>query len=298
MQPSSLTTNTPHIHTERLIKPETFAEILCHDLDISTQYVPVIAESICMQVQEFVNTLEAFESLDSIAITEQQTFDFLADMWSGRNVVIKLDVHVGRLNLRDRFVWDPAARDLSPEDFARLLAADLGLGGEFPVLVAATIREQLFRAVRDRLEGEWWDEEEAYASHVLPGSVVRNCDDADEWAPDLVELAEDEREKVLMDQERSMRRMRRETASRYSTAHSRRSMAPFSLPPLSTPPLRRRSRMFSSGTATPTSQSKLLPDEYDDWRCSHCNVGGRGTPIVRRGPLGPRVCSGILFLLQ
>jgi len=60
----------------------------------------------------------------------------------------------------DRFTWDPNSPLNSPEAFAHMLCADLGLGGEFPTLVAHSIREQIlhFKKVSSCASGtvvEW-----------------------------------------------------------------------------------------------------------------------------------------------
>ena len=46
-------------------------------------------------------------------------------------IVIQLDIAVDNLNLRDQFEWDVADTQNSPEDFASVYCADLGLPGEF-----------------------------------------------------------------------------------------------------------------------------------------------------------------------
>ena len=43
----------------------------------------------------------------------------------------------------DQFEWDLSNPLNNPEDFARCLCADLGLGGEFVTAVAYSIRGQL-----------------------------------------------------------------------------------------------------------------------------------------------------------
>lgn len=57
--------------------------------------------------------------------------------------IIKLNVRVANVVLRDQFEWDIANPANSPEDFAEALVADLGLGSEFLVPVAHQIREQI-----------------------------------------------------------------------------------------------------------------------------------------------------------
>ena len=44
----------------------------------------------------------------------------------------------------DQFEWDLNNKDFTPEQFARSLCAELGLGYEFIVLIAHSIREQIY----------------------------------------------------------------------------------------------------------------------------------------------------------
>ena len=55
---------------------------------------------------------------------------------------IKLDITVAAMNLVDQIEWDLSDPSNSPEDFARQLAIDLGLPGEFESAIAHSIREQ------------------------------------------------------------------------------------------------------------------------------------------------------------
>ena len=55
--------------------------------------------------------------------------------------VIQLNVRIGNIVLRDQFEWDINNAHNSPEDFAESLCSDLGLGPEFMLPVAHSIRE-------------------------------------------------------------------------------------------------------------------------------------------------------------
>ena len=55
----------------------------------------------------------------------------------------QLNIHVGNISLVDQFEWDLSNPLNSPEQFARQLCADLGLGGEFVSTIAYSIRGQL-----------------------------------------------------------------------------------------------------------------------------------------------------------
>lgn len=111
--------------SETLITPEQFAEVLCDDLELpSSSFVPAIASSIRQQCEQF--------STDMIPEDEED-----------RRVIIKLNIHVGNISLVDQFEWDLSNPLNSPEQFARKLCADLGLGGEFVTTIAYSIRGQL-----------------------------------------------------------------------------------------------------------------------------------------------------------
>lgn len=107
-------------NAEMGMTPEAFAEYICHDLHINPAVnVPLIATSIKTQILEY----RKFYSIHDMPIPVDS------------RIVIKLDIFCGKVHLRDRFEWDLAS-DNSPEVFGKLLASELGLGGEFPVLVA------------------------------------------------------------------------------------------------------------------------------------------------------------------
>ncbi|RKP07236.1 hypothetical protein THASP1DRAFT_8961, partial [Thamnocephalis sphaerospora] len=187
---------------EELLTPERFAEVFCEDVELSApQYAPSIAMMIRAQLQEY-------EQVDDASAAEEDT-----------RVAITLDLHVGQLYLRDRFEWDLAST-LPPEEFARQLVADLGIGGEFVSLIAYSIREQLYRFRRERVYGGNLDDDDFELVHGPLNTAFRTIDEAEEWSPMLESLTAEEVEKMVMDKERSTRRLRRETA-RYASGRSR-----------------------------------------------------------------------------
>ena len=108
-----------------LITPEIFAEILCDDLDLNpVLFIPAISQSIRQQL----------DSHPSDNIIEDNT---------DQRVTIKLNIHVGNVSLVDQFEWDMSEPQNSPEEFAKKLAGELGLGGEFVTSIAYSIRGQL-----------------------------------------------------------------------------------------------------------------------------------------------------------
>ena len=86
---------------------------------------------------------------------------------------------------------------MTPEAFAKQLAADIGVGGEFAPLIAHNIREQLLRFKKERLADGDRDQD--------PLTTVYRPVDTAEWAPILETLTPEELEKVVLDKERSIR---------------------------------------------------------------------------------------------
>jgi SWI/SNF-related matrix-associated actin-dependent regulator of chromatin subfamily B protein 1 len=56
---------------------------------------------------------------------------------------IKLDIRIDDIVLTDQFEWDINNSNNSPEIFAKTLCADLGLGSEFILPIAHSIKEQI-----------------------------------------------------------------------------------------------------------------------------------------------------------
>ncbi|KAF9360460.1 Chromatin structure remodeling complex protein sfh1 [Mortierella sp. AD094] len=243
---------------EQLLTPEKFAEILCDDLDLSTvKFVPEIAQSIRNQIAEF----------EPIAEVQVPT--------EGSRVVIQLDLHVGGINLRDRFEWDVGS-DLTPEEFARQLTADLGIGGEFVSMIAHEIHEQLYRFKQDRILDRGFETEPLY-------SGFRPTDDGENWAPALETLTTEEYEKILEDRERSIRRNRRATTS-FSKRRGGSVAISYNIPGTGY-----ASKITKRGRLAQKQHASLLNlKEYETWQCRQCGLGAGSTYMIRSGPAGEK----------
>ncbi|CAG8530889.1 1999_t:CDS:2, partial [Acaulospora colombiana] len=146
----------------------------------ATEFILPIAESIRKQIQEHYSITESsFPPEDS-------------------RITINLDIHVGKLNLRDRFEWDLSS-DLTPEEFSKILVSDLGIGGEFVSVIAHSIHEQLLKYKKEMKPDDSDNEREPLKS------VFRSFEDAEEWCPVLEILTSEELEKIRLDQERDIR---------------------------------------------------------------------------------------------
>lgn len=185
---------------ESLMTPEKFAQILCDDLDtpVAHQFQQQIADQIRKQCSNYVAALES----DTVGDDYDKDNDL--------RIVIKLDINVGTINLKDQFEWplySSLSNSMAPEEFAKKLTAELGLGGEFTNAIAHSIREQIYTA---RLNID--DTNFAMNMDRYKVPPFRSKDEEfDEWYPVIREMTEEEIERKHKEQERNIRRMRRST---------------------------------------------------------------------------------------
>ena len=113
---------------------ESFAKILIEEHNLpGPQFEIEIINSMKKQINQ------AFKS-------NTAPYKVMADGEAVR--VIKLNVRINNIIVRDQFEWDINDPRNSPEDFAETLCADLGLGSEFMLPIAHQIREQILEYQR------------------------------------------------------------------------------------------------------------------------------------------------------
>ncbi|CAB3403365.1 unnamed protein product [Caenorhabditis bovis] len=169
---------------EKLLTPDVIADIMCEDLDLPANvFQPAITSAIHQQLE---------------AAAEAPPLD---PNTADQRAVLKLNINVGNQSLVDQFEWDMSDPGNSPEEFARHLCKELGLGGEFASGIAYSIRGQL----------QW--NQRTYAFSESPLATVecpfRNTTEVESWGPFLETLTDAEIEKKMRDQDRNTRRMRR-----------------------------------------------------------------------------------------
>ncbi|KAI8928976.1 hypothetical protein BC831DRAFT_433950 [Entophlyctis helioformis] len=250
---------------ETLMTPEYFAQLLADDMDCpyAAHFIQPIAEAIRKQVVEYAPVVEEDpvprDEVASLLLPDQTPDDEpsedapVDDMddfagYSDSRVVIKLDLHVGSMYLKDQFEWPLySSLSITPEDFARQLSADLGVGGEFVPMIAHAIREQVLTARLNSYQAiqpaRW---------RVRP---FRNEDLESAWQPDLRILTDEEIDRMAKEEDRNSRRLRRQrqqitTLGRSSRRGAAVEMAAATLQPnipvFSHPPTLVRSRMCLS----------------------------------------------------
>ncbi|KAI8809472.1 hypothetical protein BJ742DRAFT_805208 [Cladochytrium replicatum] len=216
-----------HVHdaftwnlNETQLTPEKFAQMLADDIEVpvSNHFVPTVAQSIrdqcaayaaAAEEDVFAHTGEAQNASGGLVRVSGSPgssghSSFVAEEpGSDVGIVISLDIEFGAVHLRDRFIWPLYNFQSNPEDFARSMAADLGLRVEFVHAIAHSIREQVCNA---RLhfdaapiaqeDGRFWP--------------FRKLDVGDdEWKPGLRELSEAELDRITKERDRNSIQLRR-----------------------------------------------------------------------------------------
>lgn len=190
---------------ESLVLPAEFAGLLCNDLELPNLVFQEIVDSIEKQIEEYsyVSTLQL------PAHTEY-------------HVIITLAVSLGKQLYEDKFEWDLTQTDVTPEDFAEIVVADMGLSLEFKPAVAHALHEVILRLKKEISEGTHNHELEKYQQlsglifergiRITTENSTHNGND--QWEPIVEVLTPWEIEKREIERERSIRRKKRENMRR------------------------------------------------------------------------------------
>jgi len=108
---------------EPYLTEDGIAHILAGDNNLPSSF----EKEISSQIKRQINSYKKFNKMDEKEIIK----------------TIKLDILIGDLEYKDQFEWDIANPDNDPEEFARNVCSDLGLGTEFVVPITHSIREQI-----------------------------------------------------------------------------------------------------------------------------------------------------------
>ncbi|KAH8553032.1 hypothetical protein BGW37DRAFT_423033 [Umbelopsis sp. PMI_123] len=192
---------------ETVITPDAFAAVLCDDLGLPAPlFATDIAKAIREQAEDYYLHAPTFPESDENRPPSPHQ---------------QLDITVGNRALIDQFEWDIASQNNSPEQFADILATDLGLGGEFKTAIAHSIREQVHVYMKSLLlvgyefDGSPVDDDEL-KQVFLPRvkKSIRNDDLSVQFTPVILHLTDPEVEKIERDRMRETRRKRRQKRSR------------------------------------------------------------------------------------
>lgn len=186
------------------LTPTKFAHILVSDLELPQSMQTEIAASITKQIEE--NHLVSSMQLPN----------------NEYHVIVDLSVNLNRKMYEDRFEWDLKQTDVSPEEFAEIVVADMGLSLEFKTAIAHSLHEMILRLKRDLFEGAY--NFELHKHQQLSGLIfernirIRTDSSVNNgnalWEPFIEILSQWEIEKRELERERNFRRLKRENMRR------------------------------------------------------------------------------------
>lgn len=191
--------------SESLISPEQFAALLCSDLELPGTMQQDIVESIKKQIEDYnyVSTLQ---------LPPDNEY----------HVVIDLSVSLNKKLYQDKFEWDLNQSEVTPELFADIVVADLGLSLEFKPAISHSLHEVIIRLKKEISDGTYNHELHNYQQvaglifekgiRIRTESSVQNGNNI--WEPIVEVLTPWELENRDREKERNIRRLKRENMRR------------------------------------------------------------------------------------
>eukprot|EP00127_Corallochytrium_limacisporum_P004152 Clim_evm97s157 gene=Clim_evmTU97s157 len=133
----------------------------------------------------------------------------------GDRIVLRLNIHVGNVNLTDCFEWDLGAPDYCITEFAQQTVTELALPISYVPIIDHAIRAQLMHYIKSVTQGEFVEnviiEGPEDAAEIYRDEVN---EDGVEWGPSLTMVSREEIERIRVAREREARRLRRSAARR------------------------------------------------------------------------------------
>ena len=128
---------------------------------------------------------------------------------------IKLDIRIGEIVYNDQIEWDINNPNNSPEEFAKCVCMDLGLGTEFILRISHSIREQILEyqkaAVNENKNYfQRFSNTGNFKNKIDENNYLRDIYNGDsEWQPEVKQISVEEIKKFEKKEERKNRHARR-----------------------------------------------------------------------------------------
>lgn len=208
-------TFTWNLH-EKLIPQDLFADYLLEDLKLPQESVLELKRQVNTEMQDQINNYYPHMIVEDGPLESGKPYHDHKD--DEMRVQIKLNITIGRITLIDQFEWDINNPLNSPEEFARQMAWENALSGEFTTAIAHTIREQSqlytkgLYLTNHAFDGRPVEDPELRDS-FLPGpihSAFRPMQAQKDYTPYMYEMSEAELERTETSMMREHRAQKRQ----------------------------------------------------------------------------------------
>jgi len=208
-------TFTWNLH-EKVISQDTFADYLLEDLKIPPEAVPEVSRQVKAEMQDQIQNYYPHIIVEDGPLEPGRPYSDHKD--DELRIQIKLNITIGRITLVDQFEWDINNPLNSPEEFARQMAWENALSGEFTTAIAHTIREQsqlytkslyLTNHCFDGRPVEDPDLRDAFSAALIHGAF-RPQQTQKDWTPYMYEMSEAELERTETSMMREHRAQKRQ----------------------------------------------------------------------------------------
>ena len=169
---------------EPYLTEDSIAHILANDNNLPSSF----EKEISSQIKRQINSYKKFNKMDDKEIIK----------------TIKIDILIGDLEYKDQFEWDIANPDNDPEEFAKNVCKDLGLGTEFVVPITHNIREQILELQKTASSeknnfyyGGNYYKQPNKKNVIDENNYIREIfTDTSEWDPEVKHINEEEIKKL------------------------------------------------------------------------------------------------------
>jgi len=217
--PSNSNYNYSKLHSDLIVTPLSLSIQIVNDEHLPQSFIPLIQSSITSQIDSYsASCINApFSLLSSSSSSSSEAV-----------VPIDLNVRIGRIILRDRFLWDLSApvSQNCPDKFALHLCREIGFPSSFIPQISIALREEISKArmnyVQEQfqmnLPAEFRSEEhenrgglgeKSFYERVLEFGVYRNAEESGSWQPTVECLTLEQVERVERQELRDVRVARR-----------------------------------------------------------------------------------------
>ncbi|KAF2862282.1 SNF5-domain-containing protein [Piedraia hortae CBS 480.64] len=208
-------TFTWNLH-ERIVSPDLFVHHLMEDLCVPPEAAPEVVRQALVDMKEQIRNFYPHVLVDDAPLEAGRPYTEYKD--DDMRIPIKLNITIGRVTLVDQFEWDINNPLNSPEEFARQMAVENALSGEFTTAIAHSIREQSQLYTRSLyLTNHPFDgrpiEDPDLRDAFMPGPILNACRPQQmqkDWTPFMYEMSDDEYERTETSMMREHRAQKRQ----------------------------------------------------------------------------------------